>query len=517
MALDISILPSSISLTIGTDRTVTVDFDMPSGASYVDITASTSSSSVVTVSPPTIHGATSSSTLTLHPVSIGSATITVNGSANTGDNGTATCVVSVAKPNPTITTSPTLYGSLSYNGSAQKLISRAGVVSNGTMYYYVTTSDTAPTFNASVWSTDRNTITATNLGTYYVWYYVVGASGYNDIGVTRIGSCTMAKSDLSYTAPYVTTSELVYDGLQKELITTAGYCAHGTIYYCVTTSNSASAPTSGWTDNVNYTKRTDANKYFIWYKIVGDYGYNDVSARFTETPYVIIQQASETVPVPITASTTYGWDGTQKALTEGIDYSATTTQMLTTGTFSATAVGTYTVTYTLRSNSNITYSWVGGGTSAKTKTWAITSPEVTMLPTTIYTQNDGQAKAFGVSLASANASVSVSSVSVGQPSPTGITVSGSAGYYGTITLTVTAPAGTSGEYSVPVDATGITVTRNGNSTSLNKRYTVTVIVSESDPWKTATVKVYYNGEWVTATPHYYNGSEWVPVTVKIHE
>ena len=74
---------------------------------------------------------------------------------------------------PTVT-APTARN-LIYNGQAQKLVT-AGTVTGGTMYYAVTTENTAPAKNLYTTSIP----TATDAGTYYVWYKAVGDSNHSD-------------------------------------------------------------------------------------------------------------------------------------------------------------------------------------------------------------------------------------------------------------------------------------------------------------------------------------------------
>ena len=73
----------------------------------------------------------------------------------------------VNRPNP----EPTMNSGLTYNGSPQKLISSNYTNHNsGTVYYRVG--------NSGSYTSDVNSITATNAGQYIVWYY----SGESDYG-----------------------------------------------------------------------------------------------------------------------------------------------------------------------------------------------------------------------------------------------------------------------------------------------------------------------------------------------
>ncbi len=74
-----------------------------------------------------------------------------------------------------VSTPPKAVSGLTYTGSAQELVT-AGTASGGTLQYAIGTSaTTAPT---SGWS--ASIPTATNVGTYFVWYKVVGDANHND-------------------------------------------------------------------------------------------------------------------------------------------------------------------------------------------------------------------------------------------------------------------------------------------------------------------------------------------------
>ena len=81
----------------------------------------------------------------------------------------------ITKGTPTVT-KPTPK-TLTYNGQEQELVN-AGSTNDGTLLYAVTTENKAPT-DASLYATSIPT--ATDVGTYYVWYKVVGDTNHNDI------------------------------------------------------------------------------------------------------------------------------------------------------------------------------------------------------------------------------------------------------------------------------------------------------------------------------------------------
>ncbi|MBR1486370.1 MAG: InlB B-repeat-containing protein [Synergistaceae bacterium] len=86
-------------------------------------------------------------------------------------------VPSGGKTTPTVT-KPTAK-SLTYNGSAQELVN-AGSTTGGTLQYALGTA-TGPTTEYST-----SIPTATEAGTYYVWYRVVGNENYNDVAAASV-------------------------------------------------------------------------------------------------------------------------------------------------------------------------------------------------------------------------------------------------------------------------------------------------------------------------------------------
>ena len=100
--------------------------------------------------------------------------------------------VNRAEPTVTVPTAKTP----TYNGSAQELVN-AGSATGGTMYYAVTTENTAPT--------DENLYTTyiptkTDAGTYYVWYKVAGDENHNDTNPACV-EVTINKANPTYTVP----------------------------------------------------------------------------------------------------------------------------------------------------------------------------------------------------------------------------------------------------------------------------------------------------------------------------
>ena len=170
-------------------------------------------------------------------------------------------------------TAPTFStGTLTYNGSAKTIASGGSCTTGGTMYYYISTTNSTPTFSTSTWSTNA-TIQATNAGTYYVWYYckVDDTTNNTGTGINTVkqlsGSRTIGQRTVTVTAPVGTT--VTYNGSEQTIFTGTGSCTTGGVMY-YSTSNSTFS-TSTWTTTFPYTKKTTAGTYTIyWYCYVSD-------------------------------------------------------------------------------------------------------------------------------------------------------------------------------------------------------------------------------------------------------
>ena len=188
--------------------------------------------------------------------------------------------VTISKRNVTVTAPTKTTSALSYNGYAQTLAS-GGVtkVTNntsttvGTMYYYVSTSSTAPTtFSTSTWKT---TATAINAGSYYIWYYADVDTANNDgTGLKTITSLTgstpvvISKRKVTATAPTVT--DRTYSG-SAQTIFNAGQSTDGGVMYYSDTYTAFSTSSSSWKQEMPYTQKTNAGDYTIyWYCYVAD-------------------------------------------------------------------------------------------------------------------------------------------------------------------------------------------------------------------------------------------------------
>ncbi|MCD8037372.1 MAG: carbohydrate-binding domain-containing protein, partial [Clostridiales bacterium] len=110
--------------------------------------------------------------------------------------------VTISKTTPTVT-APTA-NTLTYNGSAQELVT-AGSTTGGEMQYST---------DNSTWSADIPT--KTDVGTYTVYYKVVGNDNYEDADGSSV-TVTISKATPTVTAP--TANTLTYTGSAQELVT----------------------------------------------------------------------------------------------------------------------------------------------------------------------------------------------------------------------------------------------------------------------------------------------------------
>ncbi len=244
---------------------------------------------------------------------------------------TGSATVTVTKASPTVT-APTAK-TLAYTGSAQELVN-AGSTEDGTLYYAVTTENTAPT-DENLYTTSIPT--ETNAGTYYVWYKAVGDENHNDSEAVFV---TVTVNKINSTVTKVPEAKtLTYNGSAQELVT-AGEATGGTMYYAVTTENTAPTDENLYTASIP--TETDAGTYYVWYKAVGDENHNDSEAVCVT---VTVNKANSTVTKVPEDGTLYYAVTTEN--TAPTDESAYTTSIPT-----GTDVGTYYVWYKVVGDEN---------------------------------------------------------------------------------------------------------------------------------------------------------------------
>ena len=175
----------------------------------------------------------------------------VSGGDNYNDVAAASITVTIAKATPTVT-APT-GKQLNYTGAAQELVN-AGSTTGGTLEY---------SLDGTTYST--NIPTASAVGSYNVSYRVTGNANYNDVAAATVTAIISASQSAVATAPMA--NSLTYTGSAQALVT-AGTATNGTMQYSADgQSYSTTIPTG-----------TNAGSYDVWYKVVGNTGYNDTQA-----------------------------------------------------------------------------------------------------------------------------------------------------------------------------------------------------------------------------------------------
>lgn len=189
--------PSNVSMTYGeSGKTVSVSVPAQTSHSYTyqwyvnsanNNTGGTAVSGATSASYTIPTGKTAGTTEYYYCV----VTATRSDCSQTATAVSDVATVTVNKVLATIGTAPVKVDNLIYTGSAQELVTAGGDVTGGTLQYALgTDSTTAPT---SDWGTDIPT--KTDVGTYYVWYKVVGDENHNDTNPVCIKVTIEEKKD----------------------------------------------------------------------------------------------------------------------------------------------------------------------------------------------------------------------------------------------------------------------------------------------------------------------------------
>ena len=139
---------------------------------------------------------------------------------------------------------------------------------------------------------------ATDVGTYYVWYKVLGDEHHNDTNPACVTS--------SITVKYGP-GTLIYNGKDQELVK-PGTVQGGTMVYVLGTDD-VTAPDEGWTDVIP--KGKEVGDYYVWYKVLGDANHKDTEPRcikVTIVPDSQVEQFEElikTLPEKVTLENSY--------------------------------------------------------------------------------------------------------------------------------------------------------------------------------------------------------------------
>ena len=298
---------------------------------------------------------------------------------------------------PVIKTDP-----IKYTGSSQALLSRNGsCTTGGTMYYYVSTSSTAPTsFSTTTWSTDAPS--RTNVGTYYIWYYVYVSDTNNNTGINintikslgskeieqRTGAAPTFNAD-SVTATCVQSAAAVNASVFDAA--TAGHS--GSITYSITgvVKDGTTTQLTGWSMTTTTSRiivvpaSTKPGTYKVTVKATEAQTSTDTSSSTNATITVTLSKGTQTLTLtgsPTNFTSTYNAGGTITASGHvgSISASSATTSVATVSvsgskvTVTCVAAGTSTITVTAAANDYV-------NEVSKTQVWTINKANAT-LPTT---------------------------------------------------------------------------------------------------------------------------------------
>lgn len=164
-------------------------------------------------------------------------------------------MATIGKATPQIT-APEVNSGLTYNGTPQQLITIPATTDGGTIEYSI---------DAASWAYELPT--ATNAGTYTVYYRAIGNENYEDVAQQTI-TATITKS-----TPVVTATEvaegLVSTGTLQQLIAVPASTSGGTVEY--------SLDGMSWSDALP--TATEAGDYTVYYRVIGDENHEDIEAQ----------------------------------------------------------------------------------------------------------------------------------------------------------------------------------------------------------------------------------------------
>ncbi|MBR4554872.1 MAG: hypothetical protein IKO27_04685 [Ruminococcus sp.] len=174
---------------------------------------------------------------------------------------------------------------LTYNGSVQELVT-AGTATDGELQYVLgTDAATAPTTGYTT-----SIPTATDAGTYYVWYKAFGLEPQSDTDPECV-TVQISKADPVYSAP--TAIDLTYNGNFQDLVT-EGSTQDGTMIY-VREGDGDYLDDNAYSEAVPSFDK--AGKYIVWFKVLGDENHND-SERFSVEAEIKKADSQSIAPVP---------------------------------------------------------------------------------------------------------------------------------------------------------------------------------------------------------------------------
>ena len=231
----------------------------------------------------------------------------------------------IKKAKPAYTELPEAVESLKYDGSAHTLVA-AGATADGTVEYRLGED--------GEWS--ENIPTATNAGSYEVWYRIKGDDAHADIEAEEPIAVVIAQADVTVTAPTAKTG-LEYTGASLALVEPGSVTA-GTMMYRIDGEG-------GWSESVP--TAVNAGKYTVQYTVTVDENYKKPQDGEVE---IVIAKANATVTAPTAKTLTYTGSA-QELIAAGsvvggkMQYKLNAETEWSDNIPTATNAGTYTVEY----------------------------------------------------------------------------------------------------------------------------------------------------------------------------
>ena len=225
-------------------------------------------------------------------------------------------VIVTPKTDPVVTP-PQVQEEVKYKGEPVELIAPIES-SGGTVYYGLGTPDAKPT----KWTT--TVPTASEPGTYYVWYKVAGDNKYKSVEPTYIGEPieVSGMSDNVIVTPPQVREEVKCKGEPVELITPIE-SSGGTVLYGLGTPTEA--PTE-WSTTVP--TASEPGTYYVWYKVEEDDEYKSIEPTYVGEPIEVLKTSDNVKSVDSETGKAAVYDGVTgtastvslEVITEGIIY-----------------------------------------------------------------------------------------------------------------------------------------------------------------------------------------------------
>ena len=254
---------------------------------------------------------------------------------------------------------------LVYTGQAQELV--IGKTNAGTIYYKLGTD----------WTTTIPT--ATEIGTYEVFYYFKGDDNYDSVGSEdNPMSTTVTIKKAQLTEETFSSNDFIYNGTEQVLLTVK-HTTEGTVYYKL-------GDNGAWSENVP--SAINAGTYTIYYYIKGNDNYEDLGSE--GNPFTLIRTIKKANPTGnVAGHTNITYDGNEHELASGTAEGGTLYYKLgedgtwSTETPKATEIGSYKIYCYIKGDEN------HNDSDIKTIDVEILNKQISVVITNLTTTYDG--------------------------------------------------------------------------------------------------------------------------------